>query len=95
MGFPALFNDEVAIAAKMNCGVNISDAYNYAVMGCVELSIPGKEYAHTEGARLNWAKVLEELLNDIYNDKITEKLNSFGDFLNHYIRELPYAMSYS
>ena len=88
MGFPALFNDEVAIAAKMNCGVNISDAYNYAVMGCVELSIPGKEYAHTEGARLNWAKVLEELLNDIYNDKITEKLNSFGDFLNHYIRYL-------
>ena len=77
MGFPALFNDEIAIAAKMKCGISKSDAYNYAVMGCVELCIPGKEYAHTEGARLNWAKVLEELLNDIKDNKIDRGNNSF------------------
>lgn len=88
MGFPALFNDEIAIAAKMKCGISKSDAYNYAVMGCVELCIPGKEYAHTEGARLNWAKVLEELLNDIKDNKIDIGNNSFDRIYELYKKYL-------
>lgn len=88
MGFPALFNDEIAIAAKMKCGISKSDAYNYAVMGCVELCIPGKEYAHTEGARLNWAKVLEELLNDIKDNKIDRGNNSFDRIYELYKKYL-------
>jgi pyruvate formate-lyase/glycerol dehydratase family glycyl radical enzyme len=64
MGFPALFNDEVAIAAKQRLGVTKVDAMNYGVVGCVELSVPGKEFSHTEGIRISWAKVLELMLND-------------------------------
>jgi len=64
MGFPALFNDEIAIEAKRRLGISKVDAENYGVVGCVELSVPGKEFAHTEGLRVNWAKVLELMLND-------------------------------
>ena len=64
IGFPALFNDEICIQAKQRCGISASDAEQYALVGCVELSVGGKEYAHTEGLRLNWLKVLEAMLND-------------------------------
>ena len=64
MGFPALFNDEVAIAAKRGVGIDDEDAQNYGIVGCVELSIPGKEFSHTEELRVNWAKVLDLMLND-------------------------------
>jgi formate C-acetyltransferase len=33
------------------------------MVGCVELSIAGREYAHTEGLRISWIKVLELMLN--------------------------------
>ena len=62
IGMPALFNDKVAIEAKINAGIAKEDAWNYAVVGCVELSIGGKEYSHTEGLRINWLKVLELML---------------------------------
>ena len=45
-------------------GVAAGDAENYGLVGCVELSVPGREYAQTEALRVNWAKVLELMLND-------------------------------
>jgi pyruvate formate-lyase/glycerol dehydratase family glycyl radical enzyme len=63
LGFPALFNDSVAESALERVGIAEADAANYAIVGCVELSIPGREFAHTEGLRINWAKVLELMLH--------------------------------
>lgn len=57
-------------------------------MGCVELCIPGKEYAHTEGARLNWAKVLEDLLADMQNKKNFSRVLTFNDFYHMYKQHL-------
>ena len=59
MGMPALFIDEMIIQAKMRCGISQEDAENYSIVGCVEPAIGGKEYSHTEGLRLNVAKLLE------------------------------------
>ena len=64
VGFPALFNDDVAIDAKCAAGVDRADAVGYGIVGCVEMVAPGKEWAQTEAVRLNWAKVLELMLND-------------------------------
>ncbi|MGN0340408.1 MAG: pyruvate formate lyase family protein [Lachnospira sp.] len=88
MGFPSLFNDDVAIKAKKSAVVSEEDARNYCVMGCVELCIPGKEYAHTEGARLNWAKVLELVLKGILDGHIKHEINTFEQFYNIYKSEL-------
>jgi len=63
LGFPALFNDGVAIDAKCAAGVSRPDAVEYGIVGCVELSAPGKEWSQTEAVRLNWAKVLELMLS--------------------------------
>jgi len=63
LGFPALFNDEVAIEAKRRQGIAAADAANYGIVGCVELSIPGKDFSHTEVVRISWAKVLELMLH--------------------------------
>jgi pyruvate-formate lyase len=64
MGFPALFNDPVVREAKERVGIARADAANYGIVGCVEMTVPGKEWAQTEAVRLNWAKVLELMLNE-------------------------------
>ncbi|VTR25817.1 4-hydroxyphenylacetate decarboxylase large subunit [Serratia fonticola] len=43
-GIPQIFNDEVVVPAFLNRGVSLEDARDYAVVGCVELSIPGRTY---------------------------------------------------
>ena len=91
IGFPALFNDEIAIPAKLRLGIDQKDAINYGIVGCVELSIPGKEYSNTESFRFNWAKVLELALNggkctctgesiDLKKDRKLEDFSSFENF---------------
>lgn len=59
MGVPALFHDDVVAESKEFVGIPKEDAYDYSIVGCVETSIGGREYSHTEGLRINWAKVLE------------------------------------
>lgn len=61
-GFPAFYNDCAAIKAKLNAGISEEDAYDYSTLGCVELTIAGREYDDTEGARINWLKLLEVML---------------------------------
>ncbi|MDF3670451.1 pyruvate formate lyase family protein, partial [Enterobacter hormaechei] len=43
-GIPQIFNDEVVVPAFLNRGVSLEDARDYAVVGCVGLSIPGRTY---------------------------------------------------
>jgi formate C-acetyltransferase len=64
LGFPALFNDDVCIPAKTWAGVSRGDAEDYGIIGCVELSAGGREYAHTEALRISWAKILENMLRE-------------------------------
>lgn len=79
-GLPQVFNDEVAIPAYLNRGVALEDARNYAVVGCVELSIPGKTYGLHDIALFNLMKVLEETLQDDFN--------SFDELMEDYKRRI-------
>lgn len=58
-GMPQVFNDEANILAYVNRGVTLSDARDYAVVGCVELSIPGKTYGLHDIALFNLLKTME------------------------------------
>ncbi|SFC20839.1 formate C-acetyltransferase [Clostridium uliginosum] len=87
-GMPQVFNDEVNILSYVNRGVSLKDARDYAVVGCVELSIPGKTYGLHDIALFNLLKVMEVTLtnekDNIYNyDDLVEsiKLN-----ISKYIR---------
>ena len=58
-GMPQVFNDEVIIPGQIARGVTPEDARNYAVVGCVELSTPGKSLGWSDAAMLNMTRVLE------------------------------------
>jgi formate C-acetyltransferase len=58
-GMPQIFNDEVIIPGQLRRGVSPEDALNYAVVGCVELSTPGKALGWSDAAMFNMVRVLE------------------------------------
>jgi pyruvate formate-lyase/glycerol dehydratase family glycyl radical enzyme len=63
-GVPFFFNDEAIIAALLEKGIPIEDARNYAIIGCVEVTIPGRTSPHAVSHQTNLAKCLELALND-------------------------------
>ena len=63
-GHPKLFNDIPAIKAMQHKGMSLEEARNYAVVGCVEPDLPGKEYGYHDAAYMNLVKVLELALNN-------------------------------
>ncbi|GAK48912.1 formate C-acetyltransferase [Candidatus Moduliflexus flocculans] len=58
-GMPQVFNDEVIIPGQINRGIAPEDALNYAVVGCVELSTPGKALGWSDASMFNMTRVLE------------------------------------
>ena len=58
-GIPQVFNDEVNVPAFLNRGVSLADARDYAVVGCVELSIPGRMYGLHDISMFNMVRCLE------------------------------------
>jgi pyruvate formate-lyase/glycerol dehydratase family glycyl radical enzyme len=52
------------VPAFLNRGVRLEDARDYAVVGCVELSIPGKTYGLHDIAMFNLLKVMELTLHE-------------------------------
>ena len=62
-GNPAVFGDEAAIEALTSHGYPLNEARNYAVVGCVELALPGKSFFSTDAGLLNLPLCLELALN--------------------------------
>ena len=62
-GLPQCFNDEVNIDAFANRGISLEDARDYAVVGCVELSIPGRMYGLHDISMFNMVRCLELTLD--------------------------------
>lgn len=64
-GMPALKNDQVIIPALLKLGVARADAYNYGIVGCIEVAVPGKwGYRPTGMSFLNLMRILMIALND-------------------------------
>lgn len=87
-GIPQIFNDEVVVPAFLNRGVSLEDARDYAVVGCVELSIPGKTYGLHDIAMFNLLKVMEIAMQENEgNAGLTyeELLEHIRSKINHYI----------
>jgi formate C-acetyltransferase len=63
-GVPFFFNDDALVPALTASGISIEDARDYANIGCVETTIPGKANPHAVSNRINLLKCLELALND-------------------------------
>ena len=67
-GIPQIFNDEVIIPSFLIRGVSLEDARDYAVVGCVEISLPGNLYGLHDIAMINLLKIFEEVIYQYKND---------------------------
>ena len=98
-GFPGIFYDPESIETVIRAGATAEDARNYAVIGCVELGVPGKDYTPTELVHLNWPKLFELIFNHgqdqmqnysfpLKEDKELDEIRTFDEFYNWYKSEL-------
>ncbi len=62
-GVPALFNDDAAVAALTRHGHPVEEARDYAIVGCVEPSMPGRSFFSTDAALFNLPACLDLALN--------------------------------
>lgn len=63
-GVPFFFNDEAIVPALLEKGIAPEDARNYAIIGCVEVTIPGKTCPHAVSHNTNLPKCLELALHN-------------------------------
>ncbi len=63
-GEPKIFNDDVAIPSMLTSNVEMTDARDYQVVGCVEPDVSGKSYGWKDCGHMNIARVLELAIND-------------------------------
>ncbi len=100
-GMPALVNDTVIIPSLLNRGVTLEDAFNYATMGCLEVSVPGKWGYRANGkSKFNLLKVLELALNNGVDPQTGIQLcpgngnlasfSSFNEVMQSWKRQLEY-----
>ncbi|MBD3338504.1 MAG: formate acetyltransferase [Candidatus Lokiarchaeota archaeon] len=97
---PSIHNDELMIEALTIQEFPVSAARTWAATGCVEPSICGKHYGHTNCMLLNTVAPMEMVLNNGYHPVISEikrigpetgNLDSFQtyeEFLNAYKEQL-------
>ena len=64
LGSPAYYNDMVALRALDGRGVPRDEAWDYALLGCWEMDMGGREYGAYMACNVNLAKCLEWALND-------------------------------
>ena len=62
-GEPKIFNDEPMIQSLLNYGRKLEDARNYVGVGCVEPSIPGKNYGWHDSGSVNLTKIMQLAIN--------------------------------
>ena len=88
-GIPQIFNDEVVVPAFLNRGVSLEDARDYSVVGCVELSIPGKTYGLHDIAMFNLLKIMELTLQrnqhkpDVSYEMLVQQIR---EDISHYVQ---------
>lgn len=73
-GIPFLFNDDCFIKALSDRGIPVTDARDYAPIGCIELTIPGKANPHAVSGWFNAAKCLELALFDGQDPRTGEQM---------------------
>lgn len=63
-GIPFMFNDHCFIKALADHGIALPDARDYAPIGCIELTVPGRANPHAVSGWFNSTKCLELALFD-------------------------------
>ena len=99
-GIPFIFNDDCFIPALHARGIALEDARDYAPIGCIELTVPGRANPHAVSGWLNSAKCLELALFDGQDPASGEQMGpqtgvltdlaTFEDFYAAYTRQVEF-----
>ncbi len=102
LGFPAIYNDEIDIPAMLSRGITYEDAMNFALVGCVELAVPGKSWTNPAGSKFNLIRCLELALNGGRHPDTNEQIGpicrevheyeTFDDFFDAYRKQVEIAV---
>ncbi len=86
-GIPFLFNDSCFLKALIDRGISPEHAWDYAPIGCIELTIPGKANPHAVSGWFNIAKCLELALHNgidpITGKQLGPQTGNFADFAHY------------
>ena len=103
----SIHNDKEMIDALVNQGIKIEDARTWAATGCVEPTICGKHFGHTNCMLLNTVAAMEMVLNNGYHPVVSntwrigpktgnlEIFNSYQGFLKAYKTQLHFLVDNS
>ena len=99
-GLPQMFSDETIIPALVKKGIPIEEARDYAIIGCIEITIQGRCDPRVVNHYTNLAKCLELALNDgvcmLSNQQVGVKtgapatFNSYEDVFQAYKAQVAY-----
>jgi formate C-acetyltransferase len=100
-GMPALHNDELMIPSLLSRGVSLEDARNYAIVGCIEPIIPGKQGYRSAGMSFTiFPKIFEITLNGgadprtgirlLPDDRRLGNFSDFEDLMDAFARQTAY-----
>lgn len=97
---PSIHNDQKMVEALTNIGIKLEDARTWAATGCVEPTICGKHFGHTNSMMYNMVAAMEMTLNNGIHPVVSEKkvfgpktgdvgeFDIFEDFLNAFKAQL-------
>lgn len=99
---PKFFNADVGLKALLSLGVPLEDARDWAFVGCVENSVPGKTWGQHNAAMVNLGKCLELALfggKDYRTGKLLGEptrplgeITDFNEFLEAFCRQVARAV---
>jgi len=97
-GIPFFFNDQCFVPALVNRGIAVEDARNYAPIGCIELTVPGRANPHAVSGWFNSTKCLELALFDGRDPRsgvqlgprtgVLTEMDSFEEFYRAYAAQV-------
>jgi len=99
LGYPAIMNDDINIAALKKYGYDEEDVYDYCMVGCIENFISGKQPPWSDSI-FNTPGFLDFVFNDGIsetghtvgiNTGRLESIKTMDDFMHAYERQLEYG----
>ena len=101
----AFYNDDIIIPAMEEAAYSKEDAYNYAIIGCVEPTSQGNTFAATGRTFINLPGVLELTLNNGFCNLTNQisgletgepiTFHTYNDFYQAFIQQLRYNIEKS
>lgn len=100
LGYPALMNDTVNIAALKQYGYDEEDVYNYTMVGCIENFMTGMQPPWTDG-RFDTPRFFDYVFNNgISKTSVSvglelgdvENIHSMQEFMENYEAQLSYGV---